>query len=71
VVGVDDATWGEVGHAFLLPLPGHSIDPEALRSWCRERLAAYKVPKQVTVVDDFPRTAAGKVQKHVLRKGLA
>jgi len=71
VVGVDDETWGEVGHAFLLPRPGCSIDPDALRAWCRERLAAYKVPKHVSIVDDFPRTAAGKVQKHVLRKERA
>jgi fatty-acyl-CoA synthase len=70
VVGIDDATWGEVGHAFLLPRPGRSIEPDTVKAWCRERLAAYKVPKQVTVVDDFPRTAAGKVQKHVLKKGL-
>lgn len=71
VVGVEDATWGEVGHAFLLPRPGRAIAPDALRAWCRERLAAYKVPKHVSVVDEFPRTAAGKVQKHILRKGSA
>ena len=42
-------------------------EAEALRSFARTHLAAYKVPKFVTIVDDYPRTAAGKVQKHVLR----
>ena len=43
---------------------------EALRTFARSRLAAYKVPKHVTIVDDYPRTAAGKVQKHLLRQTL-
>ena len=47
-----------------------TCDAETLRVFVRTRLAAYKVPKHVTVVDDYPRTAAGKVQKHVLRKML-
>jgi fatty-acyl-CoA synthase len=67
VVGVPNERWGEVGCAFVLPAPGASIDAEALRAFCRQNLAAYKVPKTVVVVDDFPRTAAGKIRKHVLR----
>jgi fatty-acyl-CoA synthase len=67
VVGVPDERWGEVGCAFVLPAPGASIDAEMLRAFCRQNLAAYKVPKAVVVVDDFPRTAAGKVRKHMLR----
>jgi len=67
VIGVADETWGEVGAAYLLARPGQSIDPEALRQWCRERLAAYKIPVHVTTVEDFPRTAAGKVRKTDLR----
>ncbi len=70
VVGVPDAKWGEVGAAFVLPKPGAALDGEELRAFCRKLLAAYKVPKYVAVVGDFPRTAAGKVQKHVLRKGF-
>ena len=42
-----------------------------LRAFARSQLAAYKVPKYVTVLADFPRTAAGKVQKHLLRRALA
>jgi fatty-acyl-CoA synthase len=71
VVGIPSERWGETGAAFLLVRPGQSIDPDALRSWCRQRLAAYKVPAQVRVLDDFPRTAAGKVRKTELKAILA
>ncbi|MCB1332661.1 MAG: AMP-binding protein [Roseivivax sp.] len=72
VVGMPDARWGEVGAAFVLLRPGQVLDdPEALRPWCRERLAAYKVPVTVRIVEDFPRTAAGKVRKPELRKVLS
>ena len=46
-----------------------SISPRSTR-WCRERLAAYKVPKHFDVVADLPRTAAGKVRKHILKEQL-
>ncbi len=71
VVGVPDAKWGEVGAAYVLPKPGAALDGDALRAFCRTVLAGYKVPKYISIVGDFPRTAAGKVQKHVLRKGFA
>jgi len=67
VVGVPDEQWGEVGSAFLLAEKDHSIDTDALMAWCRERIAGYKVPKFVHLVDEFPRTAAGKIKKHELR----
>ena len=68
VLGIPDEKWGEVGCAYVLPRPGEDVDPEALRIFCRHNLAAYKVPKRIEIVQDFPRTAAGKVQKHVLRQ---
>jgi fatty-acyl-CoA synthase len=71
VIGVADERWGEVGHAIIRLRPGHTCEVDALRAFARSRLAAYKVPKHVTIVDDFPRTAAGKVQKHVLRRSLS
>ena len=70
VIGVPDAKWGEVGAAFVIPRPGAQLDPDALRLWSRERLAAYKVPAHVRICEDFPRTAAGKVRKPELRKGF-
>ncbi|MCT8972742.1 AMP-binding protein [Microbaculum marinisediminis] len=68
VIGVADERWGEVGEAFLIARPDMDIDVEALPAWCREQLAAYKIPKRYHVVADMPRTAAGKIQKHMLRK---
>jgi fatty-acyl-CoA synthase len=66
-----DAKWGEVGAAFIIPRPGASLDTDELRSWSRQRLAAYKVPVRITLVEDFPRTAAGKVRKPELRSMLS
>ena len=71
VLGVPDARWGEAGHALVVLRPGADADPDSLRIHARERLAGYKVPRDITIVTDFPRTAAGKIQKHVLRELLA
>ena len=69
VVAMPDEKWGEVGCAFIMAQPGHEVPPDGdVTSYCRERLAAYKVPRQYVTVPDFPRTAAGKVQKHLLRQ---
>jgi fatty-acyl-CoA synthase len=71
VIGVPSDQWGETGAAFVMLRPGQAVDPESLRPWCRERLAAYKVPASVRIVADFPRTAAGKVRKPDLRRSFA
>ena len=69
VVGITDPKWGEVGCAYLMAQPGHQVPADdELKTYCRERLAAYKVPRRFVAVPDFPRTAAGKVQKHLLAK---
>ena len=67
VIAQPDERWGEVGCAFVLPRPGHTLPGEGrLVAYCREHLAPFKVPKRFVQVDDFPRTAAGKVRKHLL-----
>jgi fatty-acyl-CoA synthase len=66
IIAVADERWGEVGCAFILPRAGRRPAAAELIQFCRQRLAAYKVPKSFVLVDDFPRTAAGKVQKHRL-----
>jgi fatty-acyl-CoA synthase len=63
VVGVPDPRWGEAGRAFVVLENGAELDPEALRRWGRERLAAFKVPQQFVSVAELPKTATGKVQK--------
>ncbi len=71
VIGVADTKWGEVGHAYVLIRPEHALDDTEVRAWSRARLAAYKVPQHITFVEAFPRTAAGKIQKHVLRRATS
>ncbi len=66
VVGVPDPRWGEVGHAYVVPAPGVSLDEEALRTWGRERLASFKLPRHFVPVETLPRTDTGKVQTHRL-----
>ena len=68
VVGVPDARLGEVGRAFVVPAPDAKPDADTLVAWCRERLANFKVPRSVEVVDVLPRNASGKVLKFELRE---
>lgn len=67
VVGVADEKWGEAGVAFVILRPGEVAEPEALRQWCRDRLAAYKIPRELRLVADLPRTPSGKVRKAALK----
>ena len=68
VVGVPDRRMGEVATAFVVPRAGAMIDEAALIAWSRERMANYKVPRSVQVVDGLPLNASGKVLKYVLRE---
>ncbi|MCP2244323.1 acyl-CoA synthetase [Lentzea aerocolonigenes] len=68
VVGVPDARWGEVGRAFVRPVPGADVDAAALREFLVPRLAKYKIPVHVEVVAELPRTGSGKVLKPALRR---
>lgn len=68
VVGVPDERWGEVGCLAVVLKEGAELDDEAIIAYLRERLAGYKVPKQVARLEALPRTATGKLQKAELRK---
>jgi fatty-acyl-CoA synthase len=68
VVGIKDDRWGEVGKAFVVLKQGRSLSEEDIAGHLKERLAKYKIPKQVTFIDQLPRNAAGKVLKTDLRK---
>jgi acyl-CoA synthetase (AMP-forming)/AMP-acid ligase II len=67
VIGVPDEKWGEVPRAVVVAAAGHTIDPDQLLAHCRKRLATYKCPKSVDVVDELPRNATGKILKKDVR----
>jgi HIP---CoA ligase len=67
VVGVPDERLGEVGVAFVVARPGHTVDADAIVEWSRAEMANYKVPRRVEVVDELPLNASGKVLKYELR----
>jgi fatty-acyl-CoA synthase len=69
VVGMPHEKWGEAPHAFVVFRAGADASAELLRAFCRERLAHFKVPHSFTPVTELPKTATGKIQKYVLRKG--
>ncbi|MDQ2677755.1 MAG: AMP-binding protein [Actinomycetota bacterium] len=68
VIGIPDQRLGEVGMAFVVPVPGTTVTPEEIIAWSRERMANYKVPRRVELVADIPVNAAGKVEKLELRR---
>jgi Acyl-CoA synthetases (AMP-forming)/AMP-acid ligases II len=68
VIGVEHEKWGEVPHAVVTLQPGTDLDLEWFVGYLSQSLARYKVPRTVEVIDEFPRTASGKIQKHVLRQ---
>ncbi|MEL6924099.1 MAG: acyl-CoA synthetase [Bacteroidota bacterium] len=65
VVGVPDLEWGEIVSAGLV-LSENKLDVEALKTWLRDRLPAYKAPRQFIMLDDLPRNTIGKVTKKEL-----
>ena len=69
VVGLPSEKWGESPHAFVVFKQDQSASAEALREFCRAHMAHFKVPHGFTPVTELPKTATGKIQKFVLRKG--
>ena len=67
VVGVPDPVRDEAIKAFVVLTPGSTADVAAIVDWCRRRLSPFKVPQMVELLPALPRTAVGKIQKHVLR----
>jgi fatty-acyl-CoA synthase len=68
VIGVPDARYGEELMAWVVAREGASPQPEEIREFCRGRIAHYKIPRYVKVVDGFPMTVTGKVQKFRMRE---
>ena len=68
VVGMPDEYWSEAVTAFVVPRPGHVPDPDEVIAFCRERLAVFKAPKRVHVVEELPVDPQGKILKRELRR---
>jgi fatty-acyl-CoA synthase len=71
IVGLPHEKWGEAPHAYVVLKAGASATEQELIQLCRDRLAHFKAPHSVTFVQELPKTATGKIQKYVLRKGAA
>lgn len=67
VVGVPDAYRGETVQAYVSLRPGASVEPDELGVYCKERLAAYKYPREVQILTELPKTASGKILRRELR----
>ncbi|MBH77451.1 MAG: hypothetical protein CL897_04395 [Dehalococcoidia bacterium] len=68
VIGVSDVDWGEVVKAILVPKPGATLTQEEVNAYCKSRIASFKAPQYIAVIDELPRNAMGKVLKNDLRK---
>src|SRR5437667_655928 len=69
IVGLPHEKWGETPHAFVVLRDGGSATEEEIIAFAREQLAHFKAPRGVTFSGELPKTATGKIQKYVLRKG--
>jgi fatty-acyl-CoA synthase len=69
IVGLPDEKWGEAPHAFVVLRDGETATEADIIAFARGQLAHFKAPRGVTFVSELPKTATGKIQKFVLRKG--
>lgn len=70
VVGVPDELLGQVIAAFVVMKPDHAFDIKQIKKHCLDNLASYKIPKQVIQMDALPKTASGKIRKHMLAESI-
>ena len=70
VIGVPDDTWGESVAAFVTLQSAATLDLAGLKAWCAERMSAYKIPRQLRILDALPRNLMGKVIKTALQELL-
>ena len=68
VIGVPDEKYGEELCAWVIPRAGVQLDEDAVRAFCRDQIAHYKVPRHIRMVQEFPTTVTGKVQKFQMRE---
>jgi acyl-CoA synthetase (AMP-forming)/AMP-acid ligase II len=70
VVGIPSPVSGEEVWAFVIPKPGAQLTSRQVLDYCRKELEAFRIPNQVRIVADFPRTEIGKPQKYLLKAGI-
>ena len=68
VIGLPDREWGERVAAFIVQRPGKNFNQEELHAFLKSRLSSFKVPKDYRLVNDFPKSPAGKILKRELRE---
>ena len=68
VIGVPDEVRGQIAKAFVVLKPGQSVSPEELIAFCKGKIATYKLPREVVLVNELPRTPTGKLLRRVLRQ---
>jgi 2-aminobenzoate-CoA ligase len=68
VIGVHDELRGQIAKAFVVLKPGESLSPEELIAFCRDKIATYKLPREVVMVNELPRTPTGKLLRRVLKQ---
>jgi len=68
VIGIPDDVFGEVSAAYIIPREGETIDPQEIVDFCVGEIANFKVPRYVEIIDEFPMTQSGKIQKFKLRE---
>ena len=71
VIGLPDPTWGQTVTAVIVPRDGTSVSLEDVRAHCQGKIAGYKTPKAIRLVDRIPKNETGKVIKRELRDRFA
>ncbi len=69
VIGVPDEVRGQIAKAFVVLQPGKTVTVEELLAYCRDKIATYKLPREIVFVKELPRTPTGKLLRRVLRQG--
>jgi fatty-acyl-CoA synthase len=70
LIGLPDHKWGETPVAVVIQRSGHLITSDEIIEFCSDKLARYKIPRRIFLVDEFPLSSSGKVIKHILKEEI-
>jgi 2-aminobenzoate-CoA ligase len=68
VIGVPDEVRGQIAKAFVVLKPGETLTPDGLLAFCKDKIATYKLPREIVIVNELPRTPTGKLLRRVLKQ---